>query len=188
MSKTITWEHDGLSFDVRVSGPQAGEPLLLHGFPQDSTCWDVLGESLVAAGYRTIAPDQRGYSPGARPRNVGSYSLDNLTGDVIALADDFELEGFHLVGHDWGGVVVWELAARRPERVSSLTSLSMPHPAASSGRCSPRLNRSGLCTRSSFSFPSCPRARCDLATQPLCGWPSNEADWRATAPSTTPSA
>jgi len=131
MSKTITWEHDGLSFDVRVSGPQAGEPLLLHGFPQDSTCWDALGENLVAAGYRTIAPDQRGYSPGARPRNVGSYSLDNLTGDVIALADDFELEGFHLVGHDWGGVVVWELAARRPERVSSLTSLSMPHPAAS---------------------------------------------------------
>jgi pimeloyl-ACP methyl ester carboxylesterase len=77
-----------------------------------------------------LAPDQRGYSPGARPPGRRSYTLDRLDADVLALADAAGAERFDLLGHDWGAAVAWDLAARRPDRVRSLTALSTPHPAA----------------------------------------------------------
>ena len=83
-----------------------------------------------AAGYRTLAPDQRGYSPGARPRGVRLYALAELVADALAVLDAATGDRAHLVAHDWGAGVAWALAARHPDRVASLTSLSSPPPQA----------------------------------------------------------
>ncbi|MFL0422450.1 MULTISPECIES: alpha/beta fold hydrolase [Kocuria] len=104
--------------------------LLLHGFPQDARCWEHVAERLNAQGLRTLAMDQRGYSPGARPTELAAYRREELSGDALALADEAGAERFHLVGHDWGGVLAWDIALRAPERVTSLTVLSTPHPTA----------------------------------------------------------
>lgn len=120
---------DGLVFDVSDDGPADGRVVIaLHGFPEDRHCWQPLSRPLVAAGYRVIAPDQRGYSPSARPTGRRSYTVDRLAGDVLALADTAGARRFDVVGHDWGALVAWELAGRHPERVRSLTALSVPHP------------------------------------------------------------
>jgi pimeloyl-ACP methyl ester carboxylesterase len=121
----------GLEFDVLAAGDPAGEPvLLLHGFPQTAACWTRPAEVLAGAGYRALAPDQRGYSPGARPAAVRDYRTRELVADALALADRAGAGRFHLVGHDWGGVVAWHLAARHPDRVATLTAVSTPHPRA----------------------------------------------------------
>ncbi|RBY79795.1 alpha/beta hydrolase [Geodermatophilus sp. TF02-6] len=126
-----SFRRDDLVFDVRDGGPPDGEPVvLLHGFPQDATAWDAVAADLHAAGLRTLAPDQRGYSPGARPRGRSAYRLRELTADVLALLDQAELGSAHVVGHDWGGIVAWALGAWHPERLRTLTALSVPHPAA----------------------------------------------------------
>lgn len=126
-----TFARDRLVFNVRDEGPEQGTAVvLLHGFPQDSTAWDGVVGDLHRAGYRTLAPDQRGYSPGARPHAVRAYRIRETATDVIALLDACELERAHVVGHDWGGAVAWAVASEWPDRVSSLTSLSMPHPSA----------------------------------------------------------
>jgi len=104
--------------------------VLLHGFPQDSRSWDRLAPLLHARGLRTLAVDQRGYSPGARPRSRRAYRLSELTADVVALIEQHGQGPVHVVGHDWGAAVAWTLAARRPDLVRTLTALSVPHPAA----------------------------------------------------------
>jgi pimeloyl-ACP methyl ester carboxylesterase len=103
--------------------------LLLHGFPQRATSWAKVAELLNERGLRTLAPDQRGYSPQARPRLRTAYALPHLVADVAELVS---LTGgrVHLVGHDWGAVVAWALAAERPELVQSLVTVSVPHPRA----------------------------------------------------------
>ncbi len=121
--------HAGLTFDVRDTGPLDGEVVvLLHGFPQRASCWDAVAQRLHEAGYRTIAPDQRGYSPRARPRRRRDYALDLLAGDAGALLDRIG-RPVHLVGHDWGAAVAWLVAGSHPA-VRTLTSVSVPHPAA----------------------------------------------------------
>ncbi len=120
-----------LTFDVRLAGPPDGPPvLLLHGFPQTSQSWDDVVPTLVEAGLRTIAPDQRGYSPGARPTDIASYAFGELVGDVVALLDELGLDDVHLVGHDWGAAVSWGVAAFHPDRVRTVTTFSLPHLAA----------------------------------------------------------
>jgi pimeloyl-ACP methyl ester carboxylesterase len=120
-----------LVFDVRVAGPDDGEPVvLLHGFPQTSWSWSQQIAALAAAGYRVIAPDQRGYSPRARPDDVAAYAMTALIGDVIGLCDALGVDRFHLVGHDWGGAVAWQTAGRRGDRLLTLASLATPHPQA----------------------------------------------------------
>jgi pimeloyl-ACP methyl ester carboxylesterase len=126
-----SFRRDGLTFDVRDSGPPDGEPVvLLHGFPQDSAAWDAVSPQLHQHGLRTLAPDQRGYSPMARPRGRKHYTLRETTADVLALLDAAGLESAHVVGHDWGGMVAWALGAWHPDRVRTLTALSVPHPMA----------------------------------------------------------
>ena len=126
-----SFRRDGLTFDVRDAGPADGEPVvLLHGFPQDSAAWDRVAPALHQHGLRTLAPDQRGYSPMARPRGRAQYRLRETVGDVLALLDAAGLESAHVVGHDWGGIVAWGLAAWHPDRVRTLTALSVPHPGA----------------------------------------------------------
>jgi pimeloyl-ACP methyl ester carboxylesterase len=121
----------GLVFDPLAAGPPTGElVVLLHGFPQTSACWTPLLEALAAAGYRAVAPDQRGYSPEARPTAVRAYRLPKLVADVLAVAYWLGAARIHLVGHDWGGVVAWRLAGWHPDRVATLTAVSTPHPRA----------------------------------------------------------
>jgi len=125
------FEHDGLVFDVAESGPADGEAVvLLHGFPEAGSSWSNMTPSLAAGGCRVLAPDQRGYSPGARPPAQGDYALDRLVADVLSLADNAGLDRFHLVGHDWGGAVAWALASKHPDRLRTLAVLSTPHPKA----------------------------------------------------------
>jgi pimeloyl-ACP methyl ester carboxylesterase len=119
-----------LVFDARADGPEDGElVLLLHGFPQTSFSWRHQLPALAAAGYRAVAPDQRGYSPRARPQDLTSYRAERYVEDVIGLADALGAERFHLVGHDFGGFVAWDVASHHTERLSTLTVVSTPHPA-----------------------------------------------------------
>lgn len=120
-------------FEVRVrpGGPVNGaDVLLLHGFPQSAASWDAVAEHLSSRGVRSYAPEQRGYSPGARPVDVASYRLSELRADIVGLCDALDLHRIHLVGHDWGAIVAWDVAARHPDRVATLTTVSVPHPAA----------------------------------------------------------
>jgi pimeloyl-ACP methyl ester carboxylesterase len=121
----------GFTFDARVAGPARGRVvLLLHGFPESSRSWDAQLQALAQAGYRAVAFDQRGYSPGARPHNVDAYRISELVGDAVAVTDSLGVDQVDVVGHDWGGAVAWQMAARHPERVRSLAVISTPHPAA----------------------------------------------------------
>jgi pimeloyl-ACP methyl ester carboxylesterase len=111
----------------RVDGPAL---ILLHGFPQTSIMWEPLVVSAASVGFRVVAFDQRGYSPGARPETVGAYQISELVADLFAVADAVGFDRFHLVGHDWGAVVGWVAAGQDSERVLSYAALSIPHPGA----------------------------------------------------------
>ncbi|WP_284747329.1 alpha/beta fold hydrolase [Amycolatopsis sp. RTGN1] len=119
------------SFDAIAAGPEDGRPvLLLHGFPEAAAEWEHQVATLGVLGYRAVAPDQRGYSPGVRPEQAAEYSIDHLVEDVVAIAGQLGWAQFDLVGHDWGGAVAWWTADAHPERLRSLTVVSTPHPAA----------------------------------------------------------
>ncbi|MBF6277565.1 hypothetical protein C5F51_29680 [Nocardia nova] len=132
------------------SGSEAADTvLLLHGFPEDRHCWDAMTPALTAAGYRVLAPDLRGYSPGARPVARSAYATARMTSDVYALVDAAGVERFHLVGHDWGAALAWSVAAERPARLKSRLSRVVPGrsprcrhrrrpPGSPSRRCRPR--------------------------------------------------
>lgn len=130
------FSRDGLSFDVSDSADgdddPAGAPVvvLLHGFPENRTSWLAVTPSLVDAGLRVLAPDQRGYSPRARPLRRRDYVMSELVGDVLALLDAAGADRVHLVGHDWGGLVAWAFAHAHPDRLTTVTSLTTPHPRA----------------------------------------------------------
>lgn len=117
------------TFDALTAGEPDGRPvLLLHGFPEAAIQWSEQLPVLAEAGCRAVAPDQRGYSPGARPENVFDYRVEALVDDVLAIADELGWQRFDLVGHDWGAAVSWAVAAFHPDRVRSLTAVSVPHP------------------------------------------------------------
>jgi len=138
-----------MTFGVRLAGPPTGEPvLLLHGFPETSYEWRYQMQALAAAGYRAIAPDQRGYSPGARPTDTSDYALTSLIGDALGLLAALGVDRFHVVGHDWGAAVAWGLALVAPERVRSLTSVSIPAP----GALSTELADPSSCQYSDFAY------------------------------------
>jgi len=125
----------GLVFDASVGGtPDKPLVLMLHGFGVSRHFWDRQVEVLAGAGYFAVAPNQRGYSPGARPdpKDLEAYRIERLVADAldITAAVGHGDKRFHLVGHDWGGSLSWIIAARHPERLRSLTMLSRPHPAA----------------------------------------------------------
>ncbi len=141
----------GLEFEVFVGGPENGTPIvLLHGFPQNSRQWEAILPALHDAGLKTVAINQRGYSPGARPLDPAQYAISECTADVVSIMDTLGHPKFHLVGHDWGGAVAWALAATAPERVLTLTVLSTPHPRAISNAI--RDENSDQRSRSSYFF------------------------------------
>lgn len=128
-----TDDSGALDFDVWDTGSGDAHPptvLALHGFPQGAQSYRDVAEILSARGVRVIAPDQRGYSPGARPVGAGHYGQAILAADVVAIMDAMGLERVHLVGHDWGSNIAWVAAATYPERFNALTAVSIPHPSA----------------------------------------------------------
>ena len=120
---------NNLTFTCRVSGLEnTGETvILLHGFPSTSHMWHELINFLSNENYRVIAPNQRGYSQGARPSEISEYRIDNLVEDVLDIADAMNIDKFHLVGHDWGSAVGWVVTATNKDRILTWTALSVPH-------------------------------------------------------------
>ncbi len=117
----------GLVFDTLRWGPPQGKVvLLLHGFPQRAVSWAPIAVRLADLGLRVVALDQRGYSPGARPQDVEAYGMPEIVADTVAVIE--ALGGsVDLVGHDFGGVAGWQVAARYPGLVRSFTAVSTPN-------------------------------------------------------------
>lgn len=121
---------NGLRLHVVEAGPPGGPPaVLLHGFPELWYGWRRQIGPLAGAGFRVLVPDQRGYGTSDKPPGVAAYRVDALAADVAGLLDALGLGEAAIVGHDWGAVVAWWLALARPERVSRLAVLNVPHPA-----------------------------------------------------------
>jgi pimeloyl-ACP methyl ester carboxylesterase len=118
---------NGIELHVASAGPADGPPVVLcHGFPELWYSWRHQLGPLAEAGYRVLAPDLRGYGDSARPKEVAAYGSDSLTGDLCGLLDHFGYDTAAFVGHDWGALVLWEMARLHPGRVSSLFNLSVP--------------------------------------------------------------
>jgi epoxide hydrolase 4 len=131
----IPFEHtfiqtNGLRLHVVQAGPPEG-PLvvLLHGFPEFWRSWKKQIAPLAAAGYRVVAPDQRGYNLSDVPKQVGAYAMDELVRDVVGLLDALGRTDCNLAGHDWGAAVAWTTSMAHPQRVKKLAILNVPHPA-----------------------------------------------------------
>jgi len=131
MAQTVTTKDiafNGMTFHCRVAGDAANEPvILLHGWPETSHMWIPLMERLANEGYYCIAPDQRGFSPKARPQEIAAYDIRELAQDVIRLADTLGIGNFHLVGHDWGSAIGWAVVTFHAPRIKSWTAMSVPH-------------------------------------------------------------
>ena len=122
---------NGLRLHVVQCGPTDGPlVILLHGFPEFWETWHKQLPALVAAGYRVWVPDQRGYNLSDKLRGISNYTIPKLAADVMGLLDAAGRRQAHLIGHDWGAVVSWYLAAQYPERLASTTIINVPHPAA----------------------------------------------------------
>ena len=121
---------NGLRFHVALAGPGDGPlVILLHGFPEFWYAWRHQADALANAGYRVAMPDQRGYGDSDKPRGLSHYVLDTLADDVVALAAALGGGRFAVVGHDWGGMVAWQLASRKPAGLTGAAILNAPHPA-----------------------------------------------------------
>ena len=116
----------GFTFDALEAGSGGESVLLLHGFPETSLMWTGLMPVLSANGCHCLAPDQRGYSPGARPTEVSAYRYEELVADAFAFGRELG-DRFHLIGHDWGAVVGWLMQAKDPSPIASFTAISIPH-------------------------------------------------------------
>ncbi|HYD10992.1 MAG TPA: alpha/beta fold hydrolase [Acidimicrobiales bacterium] len=109
----------------------AAPVICLHGFPEQPSAFDSVASSLRAAGFDDVhVPSQRGYDPARRPVGRSSYRTEELATDVLRYADANGIDRFHLVGHDWGAILAWWLAANVPSRLLTMTSLAVPHPKA----------------------------------------------------------
>lgn len=122
---------NGVDLHVVAAGdPEDSLVILLHGFPDFWYGWREQIEPLVAAGYRVVVPDQRGYNLSDSPRSTDAYRVDELTADIRALIESEDRESAHVVGHDWGAVIAWQLGITHPEFVDRLGIINVPHPAA----------------------------------------------------------
>ena len=120
---------NGLTLTVAEAGPEDGPlVILLHGFPEFWYGWHKQIGPLADAGYRVLAPDQRGYNQSDKPRGIKSYAVDLLADDVVGLIDAVGRERASVVGHDWGGVVAFGAIARHPARFDRAVILNAPHP------------------------------------------------------------
>lgn len=118
---------NGIELDLLEAG-EPGQPLVVlsHGFPEAAHSWRHQLPALAAAGYHVIAPDQRGYGRSSRPDAVAGYGIGSLTADLLGLLDAEGAAQATFVGHDWGALIVWELARLHPERVDAVVGVSVP--------------------------------------------------------------
>ena len=120
---------NGVDLHVVEAGPANGPPLiLLHGFPEFWWAWRHQIAPLAAAGFRVLVPDMRGYNLSDAPDDVSDYEIHTLAADIAGLADAYGIDRFRLVGHDWGGLVAWQVAASYPTRIERLVVMNAPHP------------------------------------------------------------
>jgi pimeloyl-ACP methyl ester carboxylesterase len=121
----------GVGLEVFVEGPDDGTPvLLLHGWPDSHTLWRHQVKALTDAGYRTLAPDLRGFGGSDKPTAVEAYALKNTVIDAVAILDAAGVDKAHVVAHDWGAAAGWGFASFLPDRVRSFATLSVGHPSA----------------------------------------------------------
>lgn len=121
----------GVGIEVFVEGPEDGTPVLfMHGWPDSHDLWRHQVAALSDDGYRTIAPDLRGFGASDKPQDVDAYQLKNTVFDMLAVFDATHTDSAHVVAHDWGAAAAWGLTAFLPDRVQSLTALSVGHPNA----------------------------------------------------------
>ncbi|MEX0839209.1 MAG: alpha/beta hydrolase [Parvibaculum sp.] len=121
---------DRIALHYAEMGPEDGPLIiLLHGFPDTCLGWGKQMPILAKAGFRVIAPDQRGYGVSGKPRGVKAYDLDELAEDIVALGAHFGETRLRVVGHDWGASVAWWLSSTRPERMEKAAMINAPHPA-----------------------------------------------------------
>ena len=117
-----------LEFDCRVAGHESYDlVVLLHGFPESSFMWTRLMTHLAEEGFYCVAPDLRGYSKDGCPRGVKHYTIDQLSNDILHIAAALEFEKFHLIGHDWGAAIGWNIVYHNPDKILSWTAMSVPH-------------------------------------------------------------
>ncbi|MBN9386615.1 MAG: alpha/beta hydrolase [Chloroflexi bacterium] len=122
-------ETNGITLHVVEAGPADGPlVILLHGFPEAWYSWRYQFEALASAGWRVLAPDQRGYNLSDKPKGVKSYRLDVLAKDILGLIEWAGQEKAVVAGHDWGAAVGWYLATCHPERIEKYIALNVPHP------------------------------------------------------------
>ena len=122
---------NGLRFRALADGPATGALwMLLHGFPEGAESWASPIHALAKEGALAVAPDMRGFGQSDAPSRVEDYRLDVLVEDVLQLIKGFGRDRAHVAGHDWGAMVAWFFAAMHPEMTSSVTVLSVGHPAA----------------------------------------------------------
>ena len=161
---------NGITLHTVAAGPEDGPlVLLLHGFPEFWYGWRRQIPALAAAGFRVLAPDQRGYNLSDKPRDLAAYRLDEMAADALGLVDAAGRERAFVVGHDWGAMVAWWLALVAPERVARLAILNVPHPAVFRRRLlsDPEQQKRSLYA-AFFQLPWLPEALLSAA------------DWRAT--------
>lgn len=119
---------NGIELDVDEAGTP-GNPVvvLLHGFPECSHSWRHQLQPLADAGFHVLAPDQRGYGRSTAPADVDAYRVDHLSNDVLGLLDTVGADDAIVVGHDWGALLVWDLAQLHPQRIRAVVAASVPH-------------------------------------------------------------
>jgi len=124
--RTVTT--NGVDLHVVDEGPEDGPLVVLaHGFPELSYSWRHQVPALARAGYRVLAPDQRGYGRSSRPEAIVDYDMAHLTDDLHGLLDAVGADRAAFVGHDWGSMVVWQQALMHPERVAGVVGMSVPY-------------------------------------------------------------
>jgi pimeloyl-ACP methyl ester carboxylesterase len=119
----------GITLHVMVEG-EGPDVLLVHGFPDSHQVWRKQIPALVAAGYRVIAPDMRGFGESAAPAEVSAYAVPRFVADLVGLLDALGIAKARLVGHDWGAVCGWAFAIAHPERIDRFVAMSVGHPSA----------------------------------------------------------
>ncbi len=120
-------ETNGARLAYYEVGPRTGVPVIFcHGFPELAFSWRHQLRAFEAAGRWAIAPDQRGYGLTSRPDAVEDYDIEHLTGDLVGLLDHLGVEKAIFCGHDWGGIVVWQMPLRHPERVAGVIGVNTP--------------------------------------------------------------
>ena len=129
IDESLMLDVNGIRMHTTTTG-QGPTVLLLHGFPDTHIVWRKQVSVLAAAGYRVLAPDLRGYGRSDAPGGIHDYTLEKLRGDVLGLLDALKIEKVSLVGHDWGGLIGWQLAALAPQRIERFVAMSTGHPAA----------------------------------------------------------